>query len=122
MVTISSFKFALKGLKAVFSRERNAKIHLFFALTAVVASLVFKISSTKFLLVTLAIILVFFAEIVNTALEKTLDTIYVENSQVVRLVKDMAAAGVLVTATGSIIVAIVVFGPPLIEFASRIIK
>lgn len=111
MVTLASFRYAFRGLKQVFSTERNAKIHLLSALLALLASLILHIAITQLLFVLIAITMVFFAEIINTALEKTLDVLSKENNQVVRQVKDMTAAGVLVTAAGAILVAVLVFGP-----------
>ena len=111
MITTTSFQNALRGLKLVLARERNARIHLFFAILAVIISLALRISAGQFSVILLAIIMVFFAEIVNTAIEKTLDLTYQENSQLVRFIKDTTAAGVLVTAGGSVIIAILIFGP-----------
>lgn len=120
MVSLASFKYAFRGLKAVISSERNAKIHIFFAIVAVIASIVFKISLLEFLFVFSSIILVFFAEIINTAVEKTLDLISQENNHQVQLTKDMLAAAVLVTAFGSIVVAGVVFVPKIINLISNL--
>lgn len=120
MVSLASFKYAFRGLKAVISSERNAKIHIFFAIVAVIASIVFKISLLEFLFVFSSIILVFFAEIINTAVEKTLDLISQENNHQVQLTKDMLAAAVLVTAFGSIVVAGVVFVPKIINLVSNL--
>lgn len=120
MVSLASFKYAFRGLKAVISSERNAKIHIFFAIVAVIASIVFKISLLEFLFVFSSIVLVFFAEIINTAVEKTLDLISQENNHQVQLTKDMLAAAVLVTAFGSIVVAGVVFVPKIINLVSNL--
>ena len=65
--------------------------------------------STSFL--QLSIVLVFFAEIINTAMEKSLDLISQENNHLVQQTKDMMAAAVLVTAIGSLVVAAAVFAP-----------
>lgn len=111
MVTFTSFRHAFKGLRAVVSRERNARIHLFFAVLAVLASWFFRISIFQLSLVIFAIILVFFAEITNTAIERTLDLIITERNQVVRLIKDMTAGGVLVCAIGALAIAVCVFAP-----------
>lgn len=111
MVTFKSFSYAFKGLKYVLSSERNARLHVIFALLALVASIALRIALEEWLFVVISITLVFFAEIVNTALEKTLDLISQENNQLVKLIKDMMAAAVLVTAIGAVIVALVVFLP-----------
>lgn len=111
MVSFTSFRYAFRGLKYVLSSERNARLHLLMAILALVASIVLQISLQEWLFVIISIALVFFAEITNTAIEKTLDLISQEHNQLVKLIKDMTAAGVLVTAVGSIIVAIIVFLP-----------
>ena len=121
MVTFSSFRHAFRGLKYVMSAERNAKIHLALAVAALIASIALQISLEQWLFVIISITLVFFAEVVNTAIEKTLDLISQENNQLVKLIKDMTAAGVLVCAFGAVIVAIVVFLPRIIVLLEGLI-
>ena len=72
-----------------------------------------------FFFVFTSIILVIFAEIINTAIEKTLDLISQENNHAVELTKDMMAAAVLLTAIGSLVVAFVVFVPRIIELIQK---
>lgn len=113
MVSLTSFRNAFKGLRSVVSRERNARIHIAFAVIALTAGFVLRIAWAHVALVIATIGLVFFAEVINTALERTLDLIATENNQVVRLVKNMAAGGVLVTASTAVLVAVCIYGPPL---------
>ena len=61
------------------------------------------------------IVLVFSAEMVNTALEEMTDLITEEHKQEAKAAKDVAAGMVLVTAIGAIIVGIVIFVPYIIE-------
>lgn len=117
MVSFASFRNAYRGLKAVVSRERNARIHVAFAVLAILLALWFRIPFVQAALVVSTIGLVFFAEIMNTAFERTLDLLAYDNNQVVKLVKDMAAGGVLVTATTAVLVATCIFGPPLYHLA-----
>ncbi|MEI6169787.1 MAG: diacylglycerol kinase family protein [Candidatus Saccharibacteria bacterium] len=119
MVTLNSFKYAVKGMREVIKSERNAKIHLFFAGLAIVGSIILKVGVLEFLFVFTSIILVIFAEIINTAIEKTLDLISQENNHAVELTKDMMAAAVLLTAIGSLVVAFVVFVPRIIELIQK---
>ncbi len=111
MVIFKSFSYALKGLRYVIMSERNARIHLVLAVLALLASIIFNISLQEWLFVAVSITLVFFAEIVNTAIEKTLDLISQENNQMVKMIKDMMAAAVLVTAITAFTVASVIFVP-----------
>ena len=111
MVIFKSFSYALKGLRYVIMSERNARIHLVLAVLALLASIIFNISLQEWLFVAVSITLVFFAEIVNTAIEKTLDLISQENNQMVKIIKDMMAAAVLVTSITALTVASVIFVP-----------
>lgn len=113
MVGLASFRHAFRGLRMVVSRERNAKIHVAAAAAAVIAAFVLQISLSELALIIAVIAMVFFAEVVNTAIERTLDTMSRDNHQVVKVVKDMTAGGVLVTAMAAVIVAICIFGPAL---------
>lgn len=113
MVGLASFRHAFRGLRMVVSRERNAKIHVAAAVAAVIAAIVLQISLSELALIIAVIAMVFFAEVVNTAIERTLDTMSRDNHQVVKVVKDMTAGGVLVTAMAAVIVAICIFGPAL---------
>lgn len=113
MVGLASFRHAFRGLRMVVSRERNAKIHVAAAAVAVVAAIILRISLSELALIIAVIAMVFFAEVVNTAIERTLDTMSRDNHQVVKVVKDMTAGGVLVTAMAAVIVAICIFGPAL---------
>jgi len=115
MVALSSFKYAIRGLKEVIKSERNAKIHIFLAFLAIVSSIILRVGVLEFLFVFLSIVLVIFAEIVNTAIEKTLDLISQENNHAIQITKDMMAAAVLLTAIGAIVVAGIVFIPIIIE-------
>lgn len=119
MVGLTSFRYAFRGLKMVISRERNARIHVVAAVLALIVSLILRISWYEFGLIIAMISLVFFAEIVNTAIERTLDTMATENNQIVKVVKDMTAGGVLVTAFAAVIVAACVFIPAIVEQLSR---
>lgn len=122
MVTITSFRHALRGLKYVMSSERNARIHLSLAVLALCASIVLRIGLEEWLFVIISITLVFFAEIANTAIEKTLDIVSPENNYQVKIIKDMCAAGVLVTAFSAVLVALVVFVPRVIILVQGLIK
>lgn len=111
---IKSLKAASMGLVEVFKSERNAKIHLIVAFIVVLLGLSLGISSSEWAVIFLAILLVFLAEIVNTAFEKTLDIVDPNHNPKVRIIKDMMAGAVLVAALGAIIIGIAVFWPYLL--------
>jgi diacylglycerol kinase len=95
----------------VLRNERNARFHLVVAVLVLGACAAFRVSVESFAAVVFAVMLVFVAEIVNSAIEKTLDIVEPNHNPAVGTVKDMAAAGVLVTAIGAAVVGLVVFVP-----------
>lgn len=78
------------------------------------AAVWFKISNTELAALFFAILLVFLAEVVNTALEKTLDLIEPNHHDQVGVIKDIAAGAVLVAAIGAAGIGAAVFLPYLL--------
>ena len=108
-----SFIYAWAGMKAAFRTEHNTWIHLVLTLAAIVLGFVFKVSRIEFLALIIVMTMVWTAEIFNTALEKTMDFISKEQHPQIKLVKDLAAAAVLITAISAIVVGAIIFIPKL---------
>lgn len=107
---IHSFKNALRGIHGLL-HERNAKIHAVFAIGALVLSFLFQISTLEWIFVVLAIVIVFFAEAFNSALERLADRYTQHHDEEVRMVKDIAAGGVLFASIAAILIGAFVFMP-----------
>ncbi|SHE99898.1 diacylglycerol kinase (ATP) [Marinitoga hydrogenitolerans DSM 16785] len=105
-----SLSFAIKGLFEVFNTQRNFKIQTAFALGAFVLAFVLDLNESQILWITLAILMVLILETVNTLIERMMDLIHPHFSPIVGIIKDLGAAAVLIAATFSIVVAIVIFG------------
>lgn len=108
---MNSFWHALEGLWYVLRFERNARIHLVSAIVVSACGLLLRVSEIKLIAIFFAIIIVFLAEIFNTAVEKTLDLIDVKNNPRIKIIKDMSAGGVLVAAAAAAVVGVVIFAP-----------
>lgn len=107
-----SFKLAWGGLFFIIKSERNMKIHLIFAFTAVAASLALKISEIEFIFVLFAIALVLIAEAANTAFELLLDFVHGDAFHPnVKVLKDIAAGGVFIAALNAFVIGCVIFIP-----------
>ncbi|MFD2612751.1 diacylglycerol kinase family protein [Paenibacillus gansuensis] len=113
---IAAFVHAFRGIVQSVRNERHMKIHTAFAAAALVLSVVFRIPAPHFLLVLLAITLVMSAELMNTAIEKTVDLAMPEQHPLARTAKDAAAGAVLVTAVFAVIVGLYVFLHPVREW------
>ncbi|UHR03090.1 diacylglycerol kinase [Peptoniphilus sp. GNH] len=106
---ISSFNFAIQGIISSLKTERNMKFHYLSALVVIFISLFFKISKTEFLQMTFAITLVLSLELVNTAIERSIDLFTQEYNPIAKLAKDVAAGAVLIAAVNAIFTGYLIF-------------
>ncbi len=106
---IQSIGYALCGLRELI-KQPNTVIHLLATIVVVVAGIIQSLQVQDWGLLTLAIGMVWIAEAFNTALEKLCDLVCDgKYHPVIKLVKDLAAASVLIAAATSICVGITVF-------------
>src|SRR5829696_8692048 len=112
----ASFRYAYDGLVALFRTEHNAWIHGGLTIAAVLLSIVLRISRTEWLLLILAMTFVWITEILNTAIEKSMDFISTEKHPQIKLVKDLAAAAVLLSAIAALLVGTIIFVPKLLSY------
>lgn len=106
---IDSFNNAVNGIILTIKSERNMVIHYMIAIGVIGMSLFFNFSRTEFLILLLATTFVVVMEMINTAIEKTVDMITQEYHPFARIVKDIAAGAVLVSAINAIIVGYLLF-------------
>ncbi|NBI29374.1 diacylglycerol kinase [Chengkuizengella marina] len=109
-----SFKYAYEGLIYAFSTQKNMRFHFFAAIIVLFLSLFFELSQLEILLVWIVICLVIVMELINTAIEKTIDLTVKEMHPIAKIAKDVAAAAVLVSAVFAVIVGFVIFYNPIL--------
>jgi diacylglycerol kinase len=112
--TITSFVYAFNGLKIMIREETNSRIHLFAAICSVIAGILFKISSSEWIALVFAIGFVITIEIVNSAIENIADFVSPGKDDMIKKVKDLSAAGVLVSAITALAIGLIVFVPKII--------
>ena len=107
----NTFKNARKGFRLVLKSETNIRIHVAIATFVVFLALFLKFSAIEFCLLLFVIGLVIVAEMLNTAIEFTLDSIYHNKySRMVGMAKDISAGAVMFASLISVLVGIVLFG------------
>ncbi len=111
------FRFAFNGLKEAVVRERNFRIHLCVAVVVLCISSYFQLKPIEWMFILLAIYLVLMAELINSLCERIIDHIKPEYHMNARIIKDMAAGVVLLTAFLSIIIGLIIFLPKLIDLS-----
>lgn len=111
---IQSFSFALKGIQHTFKYERNMKIHTAISFVVVLLGFLYRLSSLEWLFILFAIGGVLTLELINTAVERTVDLFSKDVHPLAKQAKDAAAAAVLVYAALSVIVGCIIFLPKII--------
>jgi len=117
---LKSFSYAWCGLKALIRLEHNAFIHLAFTVAVFCLSILFQISSTEAMALIIVSALVWMAELINTAIEKSIDFVSTEVHPQIKRVKDLAAAAVLVAAVAAVAVGAIIFLPKIILYVEKI--
>ena len=112
---IESFRFAFSGLWYALRTQRNTRIHLTVAVAVVALGAWLGLSLTQWALLTLAIGFVLVGEMLNTVAETLVDLISPGYHPLAKVVKDVTAGAVLLTAIISVVVGLLVLGPPLWE-------
>jgi diacylglycerol kinase (ATP) len=110
---LKSFRYAFSGCLYVVRTQPNAWIHIFFTLAALVMSLWLNISFWDWAVIIFAITLVWVSELFNTALEAVIDLVSQDQNHLARISKDVGAAAVLLAAITSVIIGLLILGPPL---------
>ena len=118
---IESFNYAFEGVIHVLRTQRNMRIH--FAVATVVLILAFSYGVTKLELMALlvAISFVLIAEMVNTAIEATIDLATTSFDPLAKAAKDIAAGAVLIAAVNAIVIGYLVFADRLSTPSSRLV-
>ena len=108
---IKSFQHAFCGILTSFVIGRNIKVHYIAALAAILGGLYFGISKVEFLIILLVSTQVICLEMVNTAIERTVDLVTSEYHIYDKIAKDVAAGAVLVAAIFATIIGGIIFLP-----------
>lgn len=98
--------FAWSGLCIAWHSEASLRTHILMSLLLVAALLVLRPTILWWALCGVMVTLVIAAELVNTALEHLADHLHPEQHPRIKIVKDCAAAAVLVLSIGAVWVAV----------------
>jgi len=93
--------------------QHNAWIHAVTTVIVIIGGLLFQISAGQWVAITLAIMAVWTAEALNTAIESLCDVASSEFHPMVERAKDVSAGAVLISAIGAAVIGLLIFGPRL---------
>lgn len=108
---LASFRHAFAGLLYVLKTQRNAWIHAIATVGVIILGIVLHIEWRDWALLIMAILVVWLAEIINTALEAITDLASPEVHPLARVGKDVGAGAVLLASVTAFILGLLVLLP-----------
>jgi diacylglycerol kinase len=116
---LRSFGYAFRGIATLIAYEHNARIHLFILVFAIILGILLRIGVSGWMAILFVTGLVFVSECFNTAVEYLSDNITGERNEKIKRAKDVAAAGVLISALISVITGLIIFLPGIINLVKN---
>ena len=112
-----SFDHAFVGFRHAVQTQQNIRIHLGAAVAVAVLGFYLGLDFTQWALLVLTIGFVLVAEMFNTVAEVAMDAATPHYHPLVKIAKDVAAGAVLIASIVSVIVGLLILGPPLLAKA-----
>ena len=106
-----SLKNAINGILCIIKTGKNIKIQLIFAILAIITGFVLKITNIEFLILILTIFFVLVSEFMNTAIENLCDLYTIEYNEKIKIIKDIGAGAVTLSAIASVCIGLIMFLP-----------
>lgn len=109
-----SLRDSLSGLEVTTINEDNFKREILLGIIAVILCFLLKVSKIEVLIILLVISLVLIMELINTAIEATVDLCTKEYHPLAKKAKDIMAGAVLVMCFFAVIIGIIIFVPKIV--------
>jgi diacylglycerol kinase len=107
----NSFRFAFKGMTAVFRSEPNMHLHVLASIVVLAMAYGFEVTRMEWCLLILCIGMVWVAELFNTSIETLTDLVSPDHNVLAGKTKDIAAGAVLMAAITAVAVGLFIFIP-----------
>ena len=113
-----SVKFAVNGIKIATRYNRNIRIHFLIAISVLISCFVLEMKLVEIAVISMIILLVISAEMINTAIEEVIDLVTKDYREEAKFAKDVSAGMVLIVAIGSIAIGLLIFTPYILRLFS----
>ena len=110
-----AFRHSFRGWLYVVRTQHNAWIHAVVTTLVILMAIWLRLPMRDWAVLLLTIAMVWTAEFINTALEAVVDLVSPQQHPLAKVGKDVGAAAVLIAALTSILVGLLILGPPLWE-------
>lgn len=112
-------KNAFNGIKTAIKTQLNVKIQIIVAIIALILGIIFKLNTIEWICLSFAIFLVIVTEMVNTAIEATVDLCTEKYNEKAKIAKDVGAGAVVLAAINSIIIGYFLFFNKILELIKK---
>lgn len=106
---IKSFINALNGIKYAIKYEHNFIIIITAIIITCILGIIFKITHIEWCIIIICFGLVFGCELINSALEATVDLVTIERKPLAKIAKDCASGATLIFSIMALIIGIIIF-------------
>jgi diacylglycerol kinase (ATP) len=117
-----SFNYAIEGVIHALRTQRNMRIHFAAAAGVLVLAFVYNVTRLELIALLIAIAFVLIAEMVNTAVEATIDLSTPSFDPLAKIAKDLAAGAVLIAAINAIAVGYLVLADRLARPSAKLVN
>jgi diacylglycerol kinase (ATP) len=108
---LRSVRYAFRGVRLMLASQHNAWVHATATVVVIIVGIILHLTRDEWCWITAAVVGVWTAEGLNTAFEFLCDVASPEFHPLVERAKDVAAGAVLISAVGSAVIGLLVFGP-----------
>jgi diacylglycerol kinase len=112
---VRAIRFAIEGWWYVLRTQQNAWIHALASICVIVMGFWLKLPRQDWAILVLTIAMVWIVEFINTSVEVLTNLASPQRNHLAKITKDVSAAAVLIAAAASVIIGILILGPPLLE-------
>src|SRR5215207_51586 len=117
-----SFNYAFEGVIHALRTQRNMRIHFAVAAAVLVLAFIYDVTRLELSALMIAIAFVLIAEMVNTAVEATIDLSTPSFDPLAKIAKDLAAGAVLIASVNAIAVGYLVLADRLKRPSARLVN
>ncbi|MGL4369082.1 MAG: diacylglycerol kinase [Spirochaetota bacterium] len=113
---VRSMNYAIEGILHAASTQTHIRYHLVAAMLLLLACFALGINREEIIILSIVATIVIVAEMINSAIEETVNLVCPRKNEKARVIKDMAAGAVLLTAAVSLVVAYFLIKPYVVFF------
>ena len=106
---LKSLNNAAEGFIYVVKHERNMRAHFLLGFFVLLLAIFLGVSRIEWIILCAVVSLVFVTEMMNTVFEETLDLLHSSTHRTVRIIKDVSAGAVLISALNAFVVGFFIF-------------